>query len=84
MRDDHDSLDDMSKEIRASDFKATCLALLDDVADHRAEYVITKRGRPVARLVPIDQPASIHGSVRILTKDESDLLSTGETWSAEQ
>lgn len=74
----------MSKEIRASDFKATCLALLDDVADHRAEYVITKRGRPVARLVPIDQPASIHGSARILTKDESDLLSTGETWSAEQ
>lgn len=74
----------MSKEIRASDFKATCLALLDDVADHRAEYVITKRGRPVARLVPIDQPASIHGSARILTKDESDLLPTGETWSAEQ
>ncbi len=31
-----------------------------------------------------DQPASIHGSARILTKDESDLLSTGETWPAEQ
>ena len=84
MRDDHDALDDMSKEIRASDFKAPCLALLDDVADHRAEYVITKRGRPLSRLVPIARPASIHGSARILTKDESDLLSTGETWSAEQ
>lgn len=83
MRDDHDSLDSMSKEIRASEFKATCLALLDDVADHRAEYVITKRGKPVARLVPIDEPASLKGSVRILTADESELLSTGESWSAE-
>lgn len=34
-------------------FKATCLALLDEVAETGEELVITKRGEPVARLVPI-------------------------------
>lgn len=71
----------MSKEISASDFEATCLAVLDDVADHPAGYVITKRGKPVARLVPIDEAVSLEGSVRILTKDESELLATGDAWS---
>jgi prevent-host-death family protein len=52
----------MGTVIRASDFKATCLALLDDVAASRQEYVITKRGRPVARLVPIEAPMPINGS----------------------
>ncbi|MFN6121054.1 MAG: type II toxin-antitoxin system Phd/YefM family antitoxin [Actinomycetes bacterium] len=71
----------MATEIRASDFKATCLALLDDVADHRAEYVITKRGRPVARLVPIAEAADMHGSVRLASPDD-DLFSTEEAWTA--
>ncbi len=84
MRDDHVSLDSVTNEIRASDFEATCLALLDDVADHRSEYVITKRGRPVAKLVPIDQPVSIVGSVRVVVDDEQLLFSTGEEWTVDQ
>lgn len=82
MGDDHDSLVGMATEIRASDFKATCLALLDDVADHRAEFVITKRGRPVARLVPVDGARDLRGSVRLSSPDD-DLFSTGEAWSVE-
>ena len=70
-------------EIGAFEAKNKLGTLLDWV-EAGDEVLITRRGRPVARLVPIDQPASIHGSARILTKDESDLLSTGETWSAEQ
>lgn len=81
MRDDHDSLVDVANEIRASDFKATCLALLDEVADRRAEFVITKRGRPVARLIPIDEPLDMRGSVRLSSVDD-DLFSTGEAWTA--
>ncbi len=41
-------------EIGAGDFKAKCLSLIDDVADTRTELVITKRGRPLAKLVPMD------------------------------
>ena len=71
----------MANELRASDVEATCLALLDEVADHRAEFVITKRGRPVARLIPIDEPADMRGSVRLSSVDD-DLFSTGEAWTA--
>ncbi len=39
------------KEIGASDFKARCLALIDDVNATGSSVVITKRGRPVAELV---------------------------------
>lgn len=39
--------------VAASDFKARCLRLLDEVDEHGTELVITKRGRPVAKLVPI-------------------------------
>ncbi len=39
------------KTMNASDFKAKCLAILDDVAATGEEVTILKRGRPVARLV---------------------------------
>lgn len=45
------------KTIAASDFKARCLALLDEVAEGNEELVILKRGKPVARLIPIAAPA---------------------------
>lgn len=38
--------------ITATEFKARCLALLDEVQEKGAELVISKHGRPVARLVP--------------------------------
>lgn len=37
-------------------FKHGCLALLEEVAESRHEIIITKRGTPVARLVPIEDP----------------------------
>ena len=71
----------MATEIRASEFKSTCLSLLDEVFEKRTEFVVTKRGRPVARLVPIDEPHPVEGSVRVVVEDEELLFSTGEVWS---
>src|SRR5437867_5381655 len=42
--------------IPATEFKAKCLELMDRVAERRETYVITKRGKPVAKLVPADPP----------------------------
>ncbi len=39
------------RTIKASEFKAKCLKLMDEVAESGEEIVITKNGRPVARLV---------------------------------
>lgn len=44
------------KTIPAATFKAHCLTLMDDVRSTRRPLVITKRGRPVAKLVPVDDP----------------------------
>lgn len=42
--------------VPATKFKAQCLELMDRVAERRTSYVITKRGKPVAKLVPADTP----------------------------
>jgi len=50
------------KTIKASEFKATCLKLMDEVAESGAEYIITKHGRPVSRLVPFRcKPKTLFG-----------------------
>jgi prevent-host-death family protein len=42
------------KTIGAAKFKAECLSLMDEVQAKRTRVVITKKGRPVAQLVPIE------------------------------
>ena len=39
--------------ITATEFKAKCLKLMDRVAERRETYTITKRGKPVAKLIPL-------------------------------
>ena len=73
----------MPHPIPATEFKATCLALLDRVADRRESFVITKRGKPVAKLVPLvatrKKRKALIGSVTIVDPND-DLLSTGLRW----
>ncbi|MGI9120312.1 MAG: type II toxin-antitoxin system Phd/YefM family antitoxin [Acidimicrobiales bacterium] len=72
--------------VMASTFKAQCLALLDQVAVTKVPIVVTKRGRPIARLVPLSDPDAGHdtmGSVRLLAADDESYLSTGERWEAD-
>lgn len=69
---------DMAKEIAAGKFKAECLALLDQVAATGEELVVTKRGKPVARVVPVEEPPSLRGSIRILVSEEELLEPLGD------
>jgi prevent-host-death family protein len=71
------------RTVMASDFKQRCLALLDQVAESGETLTITKHGRPVARVVPVEETADLAGSVEILVDDETKLFSTGEHWEAE-
>ena len=45
------------KKMAAGAFKANCLAVMDEVRDKRETVVITKRGKPVAKLVPLTNEA---------------------------
>ncbi|HXY81162.1 MAG TPA: type II toxin-antitoxin system Phd/YefM family antitoxin, partial [Gaiellaceae bacterium] len=58
------------KTVPASEFKAKCLALLDEVAQTRKTLVVTKRGKPVAHVVPVEEPRSLIGSVTYHISDE--------------
>jgi prevent-host-death family protein len=44
-----------TKTIPAGQFKARCLAIMDEVQAKRQAVVITKRGKPVAKLVPVEE-----------------------------
>ncbi len=70
------------KEIAAAKFKEHCLAILDEVDEEG--LVITKRGKPVAKLIPIRaESAALIGSLKDKVKIKGDILSTGIKWHAE-
>jgi prevent-host-death family protein len=54
------------KTVPAGEFKARCLALLDKVAKTRQPLIVTKRGKPVAKVVPTElrTPRELLGSVK--------------------
>ena len=72
--------------INAAEFKAKCLKLLDEVAATHQPLVITKRGKPVARVVPIelDDEHSLLGYMKGTIEIHGDILAPiDEAWSAE-
>jgi prevent-host-death family protein len=70
------------KQIAAAKFKETCLALLDEVDPEG--IVITKRGKPVARLVPFTADSSdLIGALAGRVEIKGDILSTGAERDAE-
>jgi prevent-host-death family protein len=74
------------QQIGAGEFKAKCLHMLDEVQRSRTEVVITKRGRPVARLVPVEEgePRPLLGRMKGTIKILGDVVGpTGERWSAD-
>jgi prevent-host-death family protein len=55
------------RTIAAAEFKAQCLALLDEVSATKETVVVTKRGKPVAKVVAVEEgaePRPLRGSVR--------------------
>jgi prevent-host-death family protein len=74
------------KTMPAGEFKARCLRVMEEVKKYRTPVVITKKGRPVAKLVPLDVPATdvfgcMAGSARIVGDIEAPVVAAG-TWSA--
>ena len=65
------------KTIGAGAFKAKCLSIIDDVHANGRELIITKRGKPMAKLVPIavEKPDSIFGFLKGKVKVVGDIVS---------
>ena len=70
------------KTIGAAKFKEQCLALLDRL--DAEGLIVTKRGKPVARVVPYDQQcADLIGSLQHKIKIRGDIFMTGLRWDAD-
>jgi prevent-host-death family protein len=73
-----------SRQIPAGEFKARCLALMDEVQRSGSEYIITKRGVPVARLLPATaERRPLLGSLKGTVSTVGDIVSPlDEPWRA--
>ena len=70
------------KTIGAAQFKEQCLAILDEVGPEG--IVVTKHGKPVAKLIPIEaDSADLIGCLRDEIEVKGDIFSTGMSWNAE-
>ena len=65
----------MQTAIGAGDFKAKCLQLLDEVAKQRETLIITKRGKPIAKLVPVEPDKKLFGALQGSVIGEMDIVS---------
>ena len=74
-----------SRTVKASVFKATCLKLMDEVAETGEEIVITKRGKPVAKLTSHqERPKTLFGIDRGRLEITGDIISPIDVeWDAE-
>jgi prevent-host-death family protein len=71
------------KSVGAGRFKDRCLKMLDEVARTRSVVVITKRGRPVAKLVPCEPDRREKSLVGSVLSEQGDPFGTGERWDAD-
>ena len=70
------------KILPAAKFKEQCLALLDAVDPEG--ILVTKRGKPVAKLIPVARGGkALLGSLKGKIRVKGDILSTGARWDAD-
>lgn len=73
------------RTIPAAEFKARCLVLMENVRKTREPVVITKRGKPVAKLVPVDNSgADFIGRLKGIVESVGDIESPIEGWETSQ
>ena len=58
--------------------------MLDEVAQAHDSLIVTKRGRPVAVVAPIEEPVSLRGSVKFNVSDDDLLAPLAERWDADR
>jgi prevent-host-death family protein len=74
----------MEKSMPISKAKARLLAVADQVASTGEPVVMTRRGTPLVRLVPISPPPSLEGSVTFLVDEEELIYAPLEEWDADR
>lgn len=71
----------MAKVIGATEFKAKCFGLLDEVACRRERLLVTKRGKPVVYVLPLVERTPLFGALAGSVTEEANIVDpVEETW----
>lgn len=74
----------MQEYIQAGKFKARCLKLMDQVQRTKKKIIITKRNKPIAQLIPVEEPeVSLFGKMKGTVHIVGDIIAPiDEVWDA--
>ncbi len=70
------------RSVSVSKFKAQCLSLLNNVAETGEELLVTKRGKPLARVVSVSEPPTLRDSVTWRVSHDELVEPIDEPWDA--
>lgn len=73
-------------QLSAVDFKSKCLELMEQVKENHEEVIITKDGKPVAKLVPVEEKttASLFGFMKGTVRINGDIIAPlDEKWESD-
>jgi prevent-host-death family protein len=78
-------MDQENNQIGAGEFKTHCLKLIDQVNQTKQPIIITKHGKPMAKLTPLDeQTYSLFGCLANTVEIQGDIVEgIGEVWAAD-
>lgn len=71
------------RTVAAAQFKNSCLKLMEEVRRHRVALTVTKRGKPLVRVVPTGETPGVKSLIGTIVHEADDIFSTGERWEAE-
>ncbi|OGL48275.1 MAG: prevent-host-death protein [Candidatus Schekmanbacteria bacterium RBG_13_48_7] len=74
-------------KIGAGEFKAKCLKLMDDVKKYHMEIIVTKFGKPVAKMIPVEEnpEQTLFGYLKDSVEISGDIVEPiGESWNADE
>lgn len=73
-----------ARTIAAGEFKNRCLQLIDEVNRHGVPLTVTKRGKPMVRVVPVREAEGVTSLVGTIVHEDESIYSTGETFDADE
>jgi prevent-host-death family protein len=72
-----------SRTVPAGEFKNSCLKLMETVHKDGVPITVTKRGKPLVRIVPISEERGSESLIGTVLYEADDIFATDESWEAD-
>jgi len=72
------------RSVAAGEFKNSCLRLMEEVHQNGIALTVTKRGKPMVRIIPANDDSTEDELLGTVVREAPNIFSTGEEWDAEK